>query len=99
MTRKCRRKRRKFIGFILRILRAFKIFNWRNEISLTNLAFYIVLYKLAVTNMADTSIGEIATALSILGLYFGKKIINKNRPLERPPEDDSGDDDDGGEAP
>lgn len=85
------------VNWILKILRSFKLLNWRNEVSLTNIAFYIVLYKLAITDMSETSIGEIATALSVMGLYFGKKLINKNRPMEMPPEDDE--DEEGGEAP
>ena len=76
-----------------RLMRSLKIFNWKNEIALTNIAMYIVLYKVAVTDMGEMSIGEVATAMSVLGLYLGKKVLNKDRPIERVK------DEEGGEAP
>lgn len=76
-----------------RLMRSLKIFNWKNEIALTNIAMYIVLYKVAVTDMGEMSIGEVATAMSVLGLYLGKKVLNKDRPIEMVK------DEEGGEAP
>lgn len=77
-------------------MRSMKLFNWKNEISLTNVAFYIVLYKIALTDMSGMSVAEMATALSVLGLYFGKKVLNKSSvttnvtedPGENNPEED-----------
>lgn len=68
-------------------MRSMKLFNWKNEISLTNVAFYIVLYKIALTDMSGMSVAEMATALSVLGLYFGKKVLNHKAPVDEPGED------------
>jgi hypothetical protein len=77
--------RKKFNAWTLfnRAMRSLKLFNWKNEVALTNVALYIVLYKVAVTDMGEMSIGEVATAMSVMGLYFGKKFLNKDRPIEK----------------
>lgn len=89
-----KKRRRSLWSHIKKMLRSLKVLNWKNEVSLTNMALYIILYKMAVTEMGSMSIGEVATAMSVLGMYLGKKIINKNRPIEKINEDEEG-----GEAP
>lgn len=60
------------------VLRFFKLVNHKDELSLTNIAFWIFLYKIAVADMSAMSANELAAALSVVGLYFGTKVLNRN---------------------
>lgn len=69
-------------GFIARVwfsvLHFFKLLNHKDELSLTNIAFWIFLYKIAIADISAMSANELAAALSVVGLYFGTKVINRN---------------------
>lgn len=59
-----------------RILSFFKLTDVSGKLSLTNVAFYIFLYKIATCSMGEITANDLALALSTVGLYFGKKVVN-----------------------
>ena len=66
-----------FLRVFYRVLHFFKLLNHKEELSLTNIAFWIFLYKIAFTNLEQMTVGDLATALSVVGLYFGTKVLNR----------------------
>ena len=64
------------VNVFYRILQFFKLVDVNNNLSLTNIAFYIFLYKIFITPMGEMSVVDFGIALSTVGLYFGKKVVN-----------------------
>ena len=58
------------------ILAFFKLTDVQGNLSLTNLAFYIFLYKIATCSMGAITANDLAIAMTTAGLYFGKKVVN-----------------------
>ena len=63
---------RKIRNIFKSILAFFKLTDVQGNLSLTNLAFYIFLYKLATCSMGSIT----AIGMTTAGLYFGKKVVN-----------------------
>lgn len=71
------KKRCFIVAAFFKVLHFFKLLNHNDELSLTNIAFWIFLYKIAIADIAQMSANELATALSVVGLYFGTKVLNR----------------------
>ena len=67
---------RKIRNIFKNILAFFKLTDVQGNLSLTNLAFYIFLYKLATCSMGSITANDLAVAMTTAGLYFGKKVVN-----------------------
>ena len=64
------------VNIFYRILQFLKLVDEKNNLALTNIAFYIFLYKIFITPMGEMTVNDLGIALSMVGLYFGKKIVN-----------------------
>lgn len=58
------------------ILAFLKLTDATGKLSLTNVAFYIFLYKISICSMGTLTANDLAVALTTVGLYFGKKVVN-----------------------
>lgn len=63
--------------YIKRFLTFVRILDEQGNLSITNLLVMIFVWKFAQTSMDTFSIESVGPMIAAMGMYFGKKVVNK----------------------
>lgn len=64
--------------YVKRFLTFCRIIDEEGNLSITNLLVMLFVYKFAQTPMDSFSLESVGPMIGAMGLYFGKKVVNKS---------------------
>lgn len=66
-----------YLTYIKPVLKFLRLIDEQGELSITNILVIIFAFKFAYAPMEETSVQDMALALTAMGVYIGKKAIKE----------------------